>query len=62
MRHIHEGFHVIQERIARKQQKEHPGESSKEAMSHAGRILASRSRSASKSARRKNPRLNRVKG
>lgn len=49
----HPGFKSVQADIAKK------GGYSKEA---AGAILASRTRKASKSARKKNPRLNRVKG
>lgn len=49
----HPGFAAVQSRIAKQQ-----GVSGKAA----GAILAASSRSASKSARRKNPRLNRVKG
>lgn len=49
----HPGFKAVQAEIAKKQ-----GISKK----RAGAILADKSRSASKAAKKKNPRLNRVKG
>lgn len=49
----HPGFKAVQAKIAKKE-----GVSSK----RAGAILAASSRNASKAAKKKNPRLNRVKG
>jgi len=47
----HPGFKAVQRKIARKY-----------GMKRAGAILASRTRKASKAAKRRNPRLKRVKG
>ena len=67
---IHEGFKRAAHGIAgrrgfseeeRRYEREH-GEKHESAETHAARILAARSRSASKAAHKKNPRLNRVKG
>jgi|HubBroStandDraft_2_1064218.scaffolds.fasta_scaffold1373150_1 hypothetical protein len=60
MKKLHPGFKVVQNRIARRFEAE--GESHESAESRAGRILAARSRHASKAAKKANPRLNRVKG
>lgn len=49
----HPGFKAVQKKIARK---------SNVSMERAGAILAASSRGASKAAKRKNPRLKRVKG
>jgi hypothetical protein len=49
----HPGFKAVQKKIARKQNI---------SMERAGAILASRTRSASAAAKKKNPRLKRVKG
>lgn len=50
-RKAHPGFKAVQSKIAKKY-----------GMKKAGAILASRTRKASKAAKRKNPRLRRVKG
>lgn len=60
MSRLHPGFKAVRNRIARRLESE--GYSEKSAKSHAARILASRTRSDSAAAHRKNPRLDRVKG
>jgi hypothetical protein len=60
MSSLHPGFKVVKERIARRLERK--GYSHESAETHAGRILAARSRSASRGAKKANPHLNRVKG
>jgi len=58
----HPGFQKVQQAMARAMMKKNKGMSMEQAMEHAGAALASRSRGASASAKKHNPRLKRVKG
>ena len=55
----HPGFKAVQSQIAKNVKPRKKGQTKKEA---AGAILASSTRKASKSAKKKNPRLKKVKG